>query len=521
MYFLNRIQSMRVGARLLAGFGLILALMLIGSIAASVAVGRVQGLQEQANQATSLQRAVEAVERGMQLNVSSAMAIVRAAGMPEIEEGFRPQMQESGKQVQAGLQALPQLPGAAPYGDRTAQVQKQFQAYGRVRDQVLELVSTGQTIQAAEQERGVLKPAVEALTASMKALSADAQQEAEQRRLQAAATAWHARWGVMALTLVTLALGLVVAVSIARSISVPARQAQEVCEAMADGRLDVQIPASSHGDELSRLLRAMARMQTSLVKLTAQVRGQAEQVAVISDQVARGMDELARSSVSHAATLNEAMHSLVQISDEIEHNHQGTEEGASLAGTASQSATQGAAVMNQVVDTMRGIHASSRQVADIIGVIDGIAFQTNILALNAAVEAARAGEQGRGFAVVAAEVRTLAQRSATAAKEIKALITDSVERIERGSAQVDAAGQAMQQIMSVIDRVAEIMSMLNQSSASHASGIALVRDTVGRLDASSRENADLMSAHAQDTGQLKSQSHGLLDAVGAFRTHAG
>ena len=518
MNLLNRIRSLPIGQRLLGGFALVLVLMVVGAIAACVSVSRVQALQEAASRATATQLTVEHVAQALQSNVSSAQAIIRAAGMPEIEEGFAPQLKTSDESVRAGLTALVKLASDDMDGGLIAQVQNQYKAYGQAREAVLTLVATGQTMQASEQEKSALSPTVAGLAASMKTLSASAEKLAQVRRDKAASITAQANALVLSLTGVTLALGMAVAWFMARSISVPVRQAQAVCEAMADGHLGVHIPDAERDDEVSRLMRAMGRMQTTLITLTAEVRQQAQQVAHISDKVAGSMDGLAQSSMVHSATLTDAMQSLVQMSAEIHQNHEGTQEGASLATSAAQAASQGAGVMSQVVDTMRGIHASSRQVADIIGVIDGIAFQTNILALNAAVEAARAGEQGRGFAVVAAEVRTLAQRSATAAKEIKALITNSVERIEKGSGQVDAAGQAMEQIMALIDRVAQIMAMLQQSSATHASGIAVVRDTVSRLDESSRTNADLMSTHAQDTSQLKDQSHGLLDAVGAFKS---
>jgi len=518
MNLLNRIRSLPIGQRLLGGFGLVLVLMVVGAVSACVSVTRVQALQEAASRATATQLTVEHVAQALQSNVSSAQAIIRGAGMPEIEEGFAPQLKASDQAVRAGLANLGTLVGADMDVHLIGTVQDQYKAYGKVREAVLALVATGQTMQANDQEKAVLNPAVAALASSMKALSASSEQLARARREKAGAITAQATALVLGLTAVTLVLGMAVAWFMARSISVPTRQAQAVCEAMADGHLDVRIPDARHDDELSRLLRAMNRMQATLISLTTEVRQQAQQVAHISDKVAGGMDGLAQSSMVHAASLTNAMQSLVQMSAEIHQNHEGTQEGASLASSAADAASQGAGVMNQVVDTMRGIHASSRQVADIIGVIDGIAFQTNILALNAAVEAARAGEQGRGFAVVAAEVRTLAQRSATAAKEIKALITNSVERIEKGSSQVDVAGQAMQQIMDLIDRVAQIMGMLQHSSATHASGIAAVRDTVSRLDESSRSNADLMTAHAQDTSQLKSRSHGLLDAVGAFKS---
>ncbi|MEY2689471.1 MAG: hypothetical protein RL375_3670 [Pseudomonadota bacterium] len=322
--------------------------------------------------------------------------------------------------------------------------------------------------------------------------------------------------------LVALLAAVVAALTLARALARPLAQAVAVADRIAEGDLSQRVPRSSN-HETNLLLLALERMQTQLSGLTQNVRERAEQVATASTQVRTNSDTLIGSTQVHAATMGDSTAELQRISAEIQTNLQQTRQANQLADGAAEVAGRGGQVVSQVVETMQGINSTSRRIHDIIGVIDGIAFQTNILALNAAVEAARAGEQGRGFAVVAAEVRSLAQRSATAAREIKALISASVDHVEHGSALVDNAGATMQEIVTAIHQVRDIMERLCAESQSHAKGIDGVQRTVTRLDGATRENAGLVEESARSAASLADQASELMAAVASFKleAHAG
>jgi methyl-accepting chemotaxis protein-1 (serine sensor receptor) len=240
-------------------------------------------------------------------------------------------------------------------------------------------------------------------------------------------------------------------------------------------------------------------------------------VASASSQIATGNSDLSMRTEQQASALQETAASMEQLGTAVRHNADNASQANQLARGASEVAQRGGDVVGEVVETMRGINESSRRIGDIIGVIDGIAFQTNILALNAAVEAARAGEQGRGFAVVAGEVRNLAQRSAEAAREIKQLIAASVERVERGTAQVDRAGATMKEIVGAVGRVTDIMGEISSASAQQSAGVAQVGNAVGQMDTATQQNAALVEQSAAAAESLRGQARELVEAVAVFR----
>ncbi|AIR71393.1 methyl-accepting chemotaxis protein [Dickeya fangzhongdai] len=300
--------------------------------------------------------------------------------------------------------------------------------------------------------------------------------------------------------------------SIVRSLA----QAQAAAEAVADGDLTYPINASGR-DEIATVLNALSHMQSSLIRIVTQVRHGAESVGVASGEIAHGNHDLSARTESQASALEQTAASMEQLSATVKQNADNARQANHLAQTASQVAEQGGEVVTQVVDTMREINHSAQRIADIIGVIDGIAFQTNILALNAAVEAARAGEQGRGFSVVAGEVRALAQRSAESAREIKALISASVGRIESGSALADTAGHTMQEVVDSIRRVTDIMGEISVASGEQSSGVSQVGEAVSGMERTTQQNAALVEEMAAAAGSLNSQAEELVQAVGVFR----
>ena len=318
------------------------------------------------------------------------------------------------------------------------------------------------------------------------------------------------------LGLVAVGFGVLMAVVITRSIARPLANAVEVASAIAAGDLTQRIGA--HGtDETGSLLDAMQQMQERLSRMVSDIRGSVELVYTASREIATGNANLSQRTEEQASSLEETAASMEELTSTVKQNDENARQANQLSIGARDIATKGGEAVTQVVSTMASINDSARKIVDIISVIDGIAFQTNILALNAAVEAARAGEQGRGFAVVAGEVRNLAQRSASAAKEIKALISDSVEKTEAGSRQVDSAGTTMTEIVDSVKRVTDIMSEIAAASKEQLSGIEQVNTAITQMDQATQQNAALVEQAAASAASLEEQASRLVDGVATFR----
>ncbi len=313
-----------------------------------------------------------------------------------------------------------------------------------------------------------------------------------------------------------VALAIVIGVTMVRGISRALKNAVDVSEAVSQGDLTRRVDTSGK-DEVAKVLQALAAMQGNLARIVSTVRQGSESVASASTQIAQGNQDLSARTESQASALEETAASMEELSSTVKQNADNARQANQLAQSASSVAAQGGQVVSQVVDTMKGISESSKKIADIINVIDGIAFQTNILALNAAVEAARAGEQGRGFAVVAGEVRSLAGRSAEAAKEIKALINDSVGRVDQGTALVDQAGSTMNEVVTSIRRVTDIMAEISAASAEQSAGVGQVGEAVTQMDQATQQNAALVEEMAAAAGSLNSQAQDLVRAVSVFK----
>jgi methyl-accepting chemotaxis protein len=324
---------------------------------------------------------------------------------------------------------------------------------------------------------------------------------------------------LIAVALIACALGAVLAWTISSGITdqlgAEPDQLSAIVARIADGDLATDLAATRAGDD--SVMAAVHRMQASLRNVVNTVRQGSEAVASASTQIAQGNMDLSRRTESQASALEQTAASMEELSTTVNQNADNARQANQFAQSASHVAAQGGAVVEQVVDTMRGISASSKKISDIISVIDGIAFQTNILALNAAVEAARAGEQGRGFAVVATEVRSLAGRSAEAAKEIKLLINDSVERVEQGSALVDQAGNTMKEIVVSIQRVTDIMGEISAASVEQSSSVTQVGEAVAQMDENTQQNAALVEEMAAAAAALNGQAQELVQAVAVFK----
>ncbi len=321
-------------------------------------------------------------------------------------------------------------------------------------------------------------------------------------------------------TIVAIALGLMMGIGVGiwlvRSISRPLEYAMGIARNVAAGDLTQHIDVSSR-NETGRLLQSLKEMNDSLVDIVGQVRGGTETIATASGQIASGNLDLSSRTEQQASSLEETASSMEELTSTVKQNADNARQANQLAVSASEVAIKGGAVVSQVVDTMGSINESARKIVDIISVIDGIAFQTNILALNAAVEAARAGEQGRGFAVVASEVRNLAQRSAGAAKEIKILINDSVEKVDIGSRLVDQAGATMNDVVASVKRVSDIVGEITAASHEQTAGIEQINQAIVQMDNVTQQNAALVEQAAAAAASMQDQAGRLADVVSVFK----
>jgi methyl-accepting chemotaxis protein len=401
------------------------------------------------------------------------------------------------------------------------QALERLDAYAKASEPVLQQIQNGafDTAKVADKMLGKAKEHVTAVGRALDALSTARNAET------AAAQAGFDRTILLALVGFAGALGVAVVVivplTLANTASIvgPIRAASEAARVIADGDLTQPIDTEG-GDELADMLRSLARMQAALRVLVGEVRSTSDSIGTASSEIATGNQDLSSRTEQTASNLQQTASSMAQLTGTVRQSADSARQADQLARSAADVAARGGAVVAEVVTTMEGINASSRKIADIIGVIDGIAFQTNILALNAAVEAARAGEQGRGFAVVAGEVRSLAQRSAAAAREIKGLIGDSVEKVAGGSRLVSDAGRTMQEIVGSVQRVSDIIAEITSAASEQSDGIGQVNGAVGQLDQMTQQNAALVEQSAAAAESLQAQAVTLARAVGAFRVSA-
>jgi len=326
--------------------------------------------------------------------------------------------------------------------------------------------------------------------------------------------------GPMVLSVLGALLGGFFAVMACRSIVSPMERVQQEIERMSSGDLAGKVEISGH-DEMTRLSQSIRILQLNIKWLIGQISEATASVNLNAGEIASGNADLSARTESQASSLEETASTMEELTSTVRQNAESARHASQLVASTAEIAGKGGAVVDQVVDTMASIKESSRKIADIIGVIDGIAFQTNILALNAAVEAARAGEQGRGFAVVAAEVRNLAQRSASAAKEIKGLIEDSVGKVDVGGRLVDEAGTAMNEIVTSVKRVTDIMSEIAAASQEQSAGIEQVNQAVGQMDEITQQNAALVEQAAAASESMQEQAQKLAELVGVFRLVQG
>jgi methyl-accepting chemotaxis protein len=428
--------------------------------------------------------------------------------------------------IRLGRQERDRLQGELATLARSPQAREALQGiaetgktYLAMEDEFLKLADAGKMQDARDMMLNRIRRAQFAYLDAIEKLVQVLAAEARSLAAESAGSA-HASLTLMAAaTGASVLLALLFAVVVSRSITRPMREAVAAARRVARGDLTVDI-RTTRRDEAGLLLAALQDMTGQLRHLIGEVAGGADVVAHTSTQIAQGNHDLSQRTEEQASTLEQTASSMEELTSTVAQNADSARQASQLAQSASQVARRGGEVVGQVVSTMEGITASSRKISEIIGVIDGIAFQTNILALNAAVEAARAGEQGRGFAVVAAEVRTLAQRSAAAAKEIKALIGESVEKVGAGARLVGHAGATMDEIVAAVKKVSDLVADIAVASQEQSSGIQQVNAGVAQMEHVVQQNAGLVEEAAAATEAMQAQSAGLMQLVARFRLHA-
>ncbi|MDN4052766.1 methyl-accepting chemotaxis protein [Massilia sp. YIM B02763] len=509
--------NIRIGKRLGLGFFLILAMTVV---IATVGVWR---LTEVAGATRAMMDAPLAKERMItdwySLNFASirrTAAIVKSSD-PSLGAYFKEDSAASVKKAAELLKGIePLIAASGPEHDLFARILEQRKTYSATRDGAVKAKSEGNAEEAARILDQQFTPAAK--------LYQDLLQElVTQQRASIDATAKDidAKAGISTRLIVILSACAVVAGAIlswilTRGIVGPIQDAVSVAETVAAGDLTHAIESRT-SDETGALLRALRHMNDSLVGIVSQVRGGTDTIATASREISAGNLDLSSRTEEQASALEQTAASMAHLTDTVRQNADNARQANQLAIAASEVATQGGAVVGEVVTTMSAINDSSKKIVDIITVIDGIAFQTNILALNAAVEAARAGEQGRGFAVVAGEVRTLAQRSAAAAKEIKELITASVANVDTGAKLVDQAGATMEQVVTSIRRVTDIMGEITSASQEQTTGIEQVNGAIGQMDQVTQQNAALVEEAAAAAASMEDQAGKLADVVSVFK----
>ena len=406
-----------------------------------------------------------------------------------------------GTQFESGLGSLPPL--------RSTHAQAQEQVVALAKDQSPETVKFLNSTETPAWRvlRGELLKQVEAAGKASEQAQADVERQSNR---------------LIAFALALALLGVVVATgftwylrnTVCNELGGDPGDARKALHEIAEGNLAYQVPSTAYDNSL---MRELVRMQDALRQLVGEVRRSTDSITTASEEIATGSQDLSIRTESQASAIEETAASMEELSSTVRQNADNARQANQLAQSASTVAAKGGDVVTQVVDTMKGINDSSRKISDIISVIDGIAFQTNILALNAAVEAARAGEQGRGFAVVASEVRSLAQRSAEAAKQIKELITASVERVQQGSCLVDQAGATMGEVVAAIRRVTDIMGEISAASGEQSAGVAQVGEAITQMDQVTQQNAALVEESTAAAMSLREQAQHLNQLVGTFR----
>jgi methyl-accepting chemotaxis protein len=510
------LRKLRIGTRLALGFGTILAIMIVVSVGGT-ALGKKS--REDVSAVVTAANAKEALAAEMKALALEQSAVMRNIGLHsdiKAMQGDEDRARALGKaydDARAKMARLTNTPAELAILDTLGKLDKDLD---KPFAQALGLSTSFRNEEAAQVLMKEIDPTIQKTLAELNRLGELQRASNIEATQSAIVTGDRLASSVYVVEAIVLVLAGLLAWATIRSITGPLRDAVQVTRRVASGDLTSHIEVTGN-DEAAELLTALREMNDGLGHMVTQIRGGADAIAVGAGQVAAGNQQLSSRTEEHASSLEETASTLEEFTATVRQNADHAKQASQLAGTASTTAQKGGEVVSRVVTTMQEVSTSSKKISDIIGVIDGISFQTNILALNAAVEAARAGEQGRGFAVVASEVRSLSQRSAESAKEIRGLIENSVSRIEAGAKLVDQAGKTMDELVDSVRKVAEIMTEIAAASHEQSSGVEQINKAITQMDTVVQMNAALVEEATAAATSMAQQATGLAHAVAQFR----
>ena len=511
------ISNLKIGTRLAAGFGIVLLLLVM---VAAMAISRIQSINAATDTMLEDRYVKVMLTKSIQDEVNAQARFIRNATIgandPAEVTSSLAKLEDS---VQKNTRALEQFKGMinSDEGRHLFDVLTETRGgYAQAREAAVKLLRDGQAEAAGQYVLKNLRPpqnkffdALKTMVAFQEKLMQDSAEEARNHGSVAIKS-------TLILSAIAALAAIVIGVIITRSITIPVNRAVDVARTVAAGDLTSRITVTSK-DEIGMLLASLAEMNDNLKKIVGEVRNGTEEIATATTEVATGNMDLSSRTEEQASALEETASSMEELTSTVKQNSENARQANQLAQSAAAVAVRGGDVVSQVVATMESINTSASKIVDIISVIDGIAFQTNILALNAAVEAARAGEQGRGFAVVASEVRNLAQRSASAAKEIKVLIGDSVEKVEAGNKLVSTAGTTMDEVVASVHKLTSIVGEITTASREQEMGIEQINEAITSMDTVTQQNAALVEEAAAATSALQEQAGKLAQAVSVFK----
>jgi len=510
------LRKMRIGTRLGLGFGAVLAIMIAVSVSGALLFQKSRNDLAAVHEAASAKEALAADMKATELEMSAVMRNIGLHSEIKLMQADEDRARALGSRFDKAFEQMSKLTADAAEREVMDAVTKLDKQLDDPFKQALGLATSFRNEEAAKVLLNEVDPIVQKTLDQLNRLidlQKKASAEAARNAIVMGDRLTMTTYGILAAVLV---LAVLIAWTTTRSITGPITEAVLVARRVAAGDLTSVVKPQGN-DEAAELLSALREMNDGLGRMVTQIRSGAESIAVGAGQVAAGNQSLSSRTEEHASSLEETASTLEEFTTTVRQNAEHARQASTLAGTASATAEKGGEVVSKVVTTMQEVTTSSKRISDIIGVIDGISFQTNILALNAAVEAARAGEQGRGFAVVASEVRNLAQRSAASAKEIRGLIEESVGRVENGARLVEQAGKTMDELVGSVKRVAEIMTEIAAASHEQSSGIEQINKAITQMDTVVQMNASLVEEATAAATSMANQATGLARAVAQFR----
>ncbi len=510
------LRTIRIGPRLAFGFGAILAILMVVSVASTWLGKRSRDDLALVHEATGAKLALASEMRSKILEQSAVMRNIGLHSDIKAMQADEDLARRLGREFDDARARMLKVQLTAAERDIIESIDKKDKALDKPFVQALGLATSFRNEEAAAVLMNQIDPIVQGTLSDLGNLIDIQKRASDAAAQEAIVTGDRLATSVYVVEAVVLALAIMLAWTITRSITGPISDSVAVARRVASGDLTSRIETSGK-DEAAELLSALREMNSGLGTMVTHIRSGAESIAVGAGQVAAGNQQLSSRTEEHASSLQETASTLEQFTTTVRHNADNAKAASQLAGSASATAQKGGEVVAKVVSTFQEVTDSSRRIGDIIGVIDGISFQTNILALNAAVEAARAGEQGRGFAVVAAEVRSLAQRSAESAKEIRGLIEASVSRVEAGAKLVEQAGKTMDELVGSVKKVADIMTEIASANNQQSAGIEQINKAITQMDTVVQMNASLVEEATAAATSMASQATGLTQVVAQFR----